>query len=234
MQRAAAAEAVGLGEGAAAAAPLAASQLPRLSAIVDEALRLEPGRVTRLELPPALLLLLSSSSLPSLLLEPRLSSPSLYGRILHFRLRARRATRLPLGAGRRVWVPAGTLLVVSPYLLHRHPRHWPQPPRGAEPVAQPDLFLRQREGTEGRRAPAASAEPQAGGGEGRAAAYMPFGAGPKRCVASGFALAEARLLLAAVLRRFELRALPRLSVYADARLQLRARGADEPLGDADG
>jgi cytochrome P450 len=176
LQRAAATEAAALDE-AAAAGPLPGSRLPHLSAIVDEALRLEPG-------------------------------------ILHFRLRARRGTSLPLAPGRRVWIPRDTTLVVSPYLLHRHPRHWPQPPAGAEPVAQPTLFLP-------KHAPPAARGREAEGAE----AYIPFGAGPKRCIASQFALSEARLLLAAVLRRFELRALPNLSVYARNKLELRARMA---------
>ena len=85
-------------------------------------------------------------------------------------------------------LPPGTRLVVSPALMHRHPRHWPQP---AEPdTPRPELFE-----------PAASAARPAG-------CWLPFSAGPKGCPAGAFALHEMRLLLAMALRRFELQPHP--------------------------
>lgn len=77
-----------------------------------------------------------------------------------------------------VEIPEGTLVLISPWLLHRDPRSWPDPHR-----FDPERFL------------------DAGPGEGdRHPAYLPFGAGPRLCIGRDFALAEAVLLLATLLR----------------------------------
>ena len=68
-------------------------------------------------------------------------------------------------------IPAGSSVIVSPYVLHRHPAFWPDPER-----FDPSRF------ESGRPSPA----------------YMPFGAGPRYCVGSEFALVEARLVVAMV------------------------------------
>lgn len=39
-------------------------------------------------------------------------------------------------------------------------------------------------------------------------AYVPFGGGPRNCIGTGFAMVEAVIVLASVLRRFELRPPP--------------------------
>ncbi len=73
-----------------------------------------------------------------------------------------------------VAVPAGTLVLISPWLLHRRTQSWP------DPVAfDPTRFL---------------------AAEGRPEGYLPFGAGPRLCIGRDFALVEAVLLLAALLR----------------------------------
>ncbi len=70
-------------------------------------------------------------------------------------------------------VPEGAQIVLSPWHMHRHERHW----------AAPDAFDPDRWQTpEGR----ASAR----------AAYMPFSAGPRVCPGAGFAMAEGTILLA--------------------------------------
>jgi cytochrome P450 len=73
-------------------------------------------------------------------------------------------------------IPPGTLLLISPWLLHRREQTWPDPLR-----FDPTRFLggeqsRRREG------------------------YLPFGAGPRLCIGRDFALVEATLVLAALLR----------------------------------
>ncbi len=68
-------------------------------------------------------------------------------------------------------VPAGTIVVVSPWALHHDPRSW-----GADATAfRPDRFV--------------DATPPKG-------AYFPFGLGGRKCIGSRFAEMEARLLLA--------------------------------------
>ncbi len=78
--------------------------------------------------------------------------------------------------GRRV--APGTVITVSPWVLHRHRRRWVNPDafdptRFLPGAAPPDRF-----------------------------AYMPFGAGPRICVGASFALTEAVLVLSSVLARF--------------------------------
>ena len=86
--------------------------------------------------------------------------------------------------GRRIVLPEATRLVISPASLHHHPSHWPQPCD----TPRPELFT-----------PAAQAARSPG-------CFLPFSAGPKGCPAAGFALHEARMLLAMVLQRFQLSA----------------------------
>lgn len=78
-------------------------------------------------------------------------------------------------------VTAGTRIMYSIYLSHRHPAHW----------TEPDHFC-----------PARFAPEQAGG---RAPlTYVPFGGGPRYCIGAAFAQVEARVVLAHLLQRFEL------------------------------
>jgi cytochrome P450 len=74
----------------------------------------------------------------------------------------------------------GDAVVVAPWVLHRHHRLWEAPDafdprRFVSPANPPDRF-----------------------------AYLPFGAGPRVCIGAHFALTEATLVLAAILRRFRL------------------------------
>jgi cytochrome P450 len=75
-------------------------------------------------------------------------------------------------------VAPGTVVTISPWVLHRHRRRW----------ADPDAF------DPSRFLPGAPAVDRY--------AYMPFGAGPRICVGASFALTEAVLVLSAVLGRF--------------------------------
>jgi cytochrome P450 len=77
-----------------------------------------------------------------------------------------------------VRIPPGTVVLVSPYALHRRPDIWPEPER-----FDPDRF-----------APAVEAERSK-------TAYLPFGAGPRVCIGAGFAMMEGPLVLATLLQR---------------------------------
>ena len=55
-------------------------------------------------------------------------------------------------------------------------------------------------------------------------AYLPFGAGPRICIGATFALQEATLVLATIMRRFHLRLAPGSAVWPLQRVTLRPRG----------
>ena len=55
-------------------------------------------------------------------------------------------------------------------------------------------------------------------------AYLPFGAGPRICIGAAFALQEATLTLAAVMRNFHLEMAPGFAVWPLQRVTLRPRG----------
>ncbi len=74
----------------------------------------------------------------------------------------------------------GCLVWISPWVMHRHTAHWEQPT-----AFIPDRFA-------GKPTPWIS-EP----------AYMPFGGGPRICIGASFSLAEASIILATLLSRFE-------------------------------
>jgi cytochrome P450 len=89
-------------------------------------------------------------------------------------------------------VPRGGIVYVTPWVTHRDPRWFPQPER-----FDPDRFRpgRPREG----EAPAEPLPP---------CAYFPFGAGPRHCVGTTFAMTEMVLVIACLCQRFHLSLAP--------------------------
>jgi cytochrome P450 len=75
-------------------------------------------------------------------------------------------------------VPARAVVLISAYLLHRDPHHFPEPER-----FDPDRFAPDAERTLPRNA------------------YLPFGGGPRVCIGAAFALTEAHLILATLAQR---------------------------------
>jgi cytochrome P450 len=99
-------------------------------------------------------------------------------------------------------LPARTLVAVSPWSTQRHPRFWPDPSE-----FDPERFLDEA---------AVKARPRY--------AYFPFGGGPRSCVGEHFAMLEAVILLAALLRRYEVTSLTdRLEI--SPMITLRPKGA---------
>lgn len=92
------------------------------------------------------------------------------------------------------FIPAKTLVAVSPWSLHRHPEHW----------ANPEGFDPDRFATERPRY-----------------TYLPFGGGPRQCVGVNFALYEAKLVLATLLQRFSLTLVPGQNLRPDPAVTLR-------------
>lgn len=106
------------------------------------------------------------------------------------------ATAATTIAGRRV--KRGALVMVAPWVLHRHRRFWKDPD-----LFDPDRFL-----------PARESELTPG-------AYIPFGQGPRVCAGAAFALTEAVLLIARLFRRFDFHIEHAAAVRPAARLTTR-------------
>lgn len=95
-------------------------------------------------------------------------------------------------------VNPGSLIVVAPYVLHRHLDLWQSPD-----IFDPARFL----------GPARN--------EIDRFAYLPFGTGPRTCIGASFALQEATLVLAVLMSRLELTLLPDVHVWPIQRVTLR-------------
>jgi cytochrome P450 len=90
----------------------------------------------------------------------------------------------------------GTLVMISPWTIHRHRDLWPDPH-----AFDPERFM------PGRDYPKT--------------AYIPFGAGPHTCVGASFALAESALIIARLARQFDFQVLEPAKVRVAARLTTR-------------
>lgn len=98
-------------------------------------------------------------------------------------------------------IPAGTTLVISQYVTHRHPGFWPD----AE-TFNPDRFSPEQSSSRPRYA------------------YFPFGGGPRQCIGNTFALVEAQLILATIFQRYRLELAPGWKVEPEPLITLRPRG----------
>jgi len=95
-------------------------------------------------------------------------------------------------------VKPGSLIVISPYVLHRHRLLWDRPD-----AFDPRRFL----------------------GPARAKidrfAYLPFGVGPRKCIGSTFALQEATIVLAGIVKHFAFELKPGHKVWPKLQVTLR-------------
>ena len=95
-------------------------------------------------------------------------------------------------------IPPGTVITIAPWLLHRHRKRWQDPD-----AFDPSRFL-----------PGAPPPDRY--------AYMPFGTGPRVCVGAQFALTEAVLVLARLLKAF------RIELCGDGAVMPRAMVTTQP------
>ncbi|MDQ0467175.1 cytochrome P450 [Labrys wisconsinensis] len=94
---------------------------------------------------------------------------------------------------------AGETVIISPWLVQRHRELWERPDE-----FDPDRFS----------TPAGEASARC--------AYLPFSQGPRVCIGAAFALQEATLVLASLVRRFEFALVPGHTPEPVARLTLRS------------
>jgi cytochrome P450 len=99
-------------------------------------------------------------------------------------------------------VERGDDILVSPFLVHRHPAFWPDPE-----AFDPARFAPEHTAARSRFA------------------YLPFGLGPRACIGEPLALAEMLAHVVTLARRCELRLVPGQRVEWEARVNLRPRSA---------
>jgi cytochrome P450 len=95
-------------------------------------------------------------------------------------------------------IKPGALIVIAPYILHRHRKLWDRPD-----LFDPSRFLGPAKAKIARFA------------------YLPFGAGPRTCIGSSFALQEATLVLATLVHRFDIELVPGAHVWPLQKITLR-------------
>jgi cytochrome P450 len=92
----------------------------------------------------------------------------------------------------------GTMIMISPWTMHRHTKLWNAPDR-----FDPDRFASDREKSH------------------VSGAYLPYGAGPRVCVGAAFAQTESALIMARLVRRFDFEVLDPARVEPSSRLTTR-------------
>jgi len=98
-------------------------------------------------------------------------------------------------------IPAGTIVMLPTWLVHRRPDLWPDPLR-----FDPDRFLPERVRERPRWA------------------YFPFGGGQRQCIGAEFALMELQVALATLARAIHLAPAPGPGPEPEAKVTLRPKG----------
>ena len=98
----------------------------------------------------------------------------------------------------RYRVPKGTLVVVAPWLLHRHTEYWEYPNHFVPERFTGEWSTKHMKYT-----------------------YMPFSIGPRNCLGAAFGLIEAVLCLAVLAQKFQPQLQPGYRPWYECRLTLR-------------
>lgn len=99
------------------------------------------------------------------------------------------------------FIPANSIVAMSPYTMHRHPKFWDDPER-----FDPERFTPEK----------IAARPRF--------AYFPFGGGARQCIGNNFALMESMIIIPAIAGRFRFRRVSDEPVEGHALVTLRPRG----------
>ncbi len=97
-------------------------------------------------------------------------------------------------------IPANSLVVLCPYVTHRHPLFWDNPEE-----FDPERFTPERSAKRPRYA------------------YLPFGGGPRQCIGHEFAMMEMQLIIAMVAQQYQLDLVPGYPVEPDPIFTLRPK-----------
>ncbi len=97
-------------------------------------------------------------------------------------------------------IPAGAVILMSQFLVHRDPRWWPSPE-----LFKPDRWLDNSDTTRPRYA------------------YFPFGGGARSCIGESFAWLEGILIIATIAKRWRFRLTNQNPIRLHATITLRPR-----------
>ncbi|HYP07913.1 MAG TPA: cytochrome P450 [Bryobacteraceae bacterium] len=97
-------------------------------------------------------------------------------------------------------VPRGAICLLSPFVMHRHPRYYPEPER-----FDPLRFTPEAKQTRPKFA------------------YFPFGGGPRVCIGERFAWMEGVLVLATLAQRWKFSLVPGQKIETHPQITLRTR-----------
>ena len=97
-------------------------------------------------------------------------------------------------------MPAGSLVFIIPFVVHRRPQLWPDPE-----AFDPERFTAER----------VAARPRF--------AYLPFGGGPRQCIGNQFAMLEASLILAMIAQRYQVQLTGGQRIAAQPLITLRPK-----------
>ncbi len=97
-------------------------------------------------------------------------------------------------------IPAGTNIFFAPYFIHRHPQHWDKPEE-----FNPDHFLPDEVKKRHKFA------------------FIPFSAGPRRCIGDYFSIVEMQIHLGTMAQQFKLELAEQEAVEIDPQVNLRSK-----------
>jgi cytochrome P450 len=97
-------------------------------------------------------------------------------------------------------IEKGAIVGIAPYVIHRHPAHWENPD-----AFDPSRFAAEKSASRARYA------------------YLPFGGGPRTCIGNHFAMMEAQIILAMIVRDHRVALDPSHEVGIDPRITLRPK-----------
>ena len=97
-------------------------------------------------------------------------------------------------------IPENSYIAITPYVLHRDPKHWPEPEKFDPERFSPGQIKSRH-----------------------SYSYLPFGAGPRTCIGAGMAMLEIQLILAQLLQRFKVTPITDQQIEVEAAVTLKPR-----------
>ncbi len=97
-------------------------------------------------------------------------------------------------------IPAGTDILIPPYLMHRNPAYWPEPEKFDPQRFSPDNIKKQHVG-----------------------AYLPFAIGPRRCIGDSMAIQEMAVHIGRIIQKVHFELLPDQTIELEPLVNLRPK-----------